>query len=88
MTLVELLGAEALVHFGTSAPPIVTDDMREAIDDEDAFEDLQRQAREGGQVFTARFEPHQVPDVGDLVDVAFRTDRFHFFDLETGNALR
>lgn len=88
VVLVELLGAEALVHFGTSAPPIISDDMREAIDDEDAFEDLKRQAKEGGQIFTARFEPHQVPKVGDLVDVSFRTDRLHFFDLDTGSALR
>jgi multiple sugar transport system ATP-binding protein len=88
VTLVELLGAEAYVHFGTSAPPIISDDMREAIDDADAFEELKKQAREGGQVFTARFEPTQVPKIGDLVDVAFRTDKMHFFDLETGRALR
>jgi len=88
VTLVELLGGEALVHFGTSAPPIVSEDMREAIDDDDAFEELKKKAREGGQVFTARFEPQQVPKVGDKVDVAFRTDRMHFFDLDTGNALR
>ncbi|MDX1510840.1 MAG: sn-glycerol-3-phosphate ABC transporter ATP-binding protein UgpC [Nitriliruptorales bacterium] len=88
VTLVELLGSEAYVHFGTSAPPIISEDMREAIDDDDAFEELKRQAREGGQVFTARFEPHQVPKVGDLVDVAFRTDKLHFFDIDTGRALR
>jgi multiple sugar transport system ATP-binding protein len=88
VTLVELLGSEALVHFGTSAPPIISDDMREAIDDEDAFEELKRRAKEGGQNFTAKLEPHQAPKVGDKVDLAFKLDRMHFFDIESGQALR
>ncbi len=88
VTLVEQLGAEMLVHFGTSAPPIVTEDMREAIDDEDAFEELQRQGRAGGQSFTGRFGPGNPPKVDDLVDIAFRTEYLHFFDMESGEALR
>ncbi|HEX2029668.1 MAG TPA: sn-glycerol-3-phosphate ABC transporter ATP-binding protein UgpC [Nitriliruptorales bacterium] len=88
VTLVEQLGAEMLVHFGTSAPPIITDDMREAIDDEDAFRALQEQAREGGQVFTARLEPGDPPDVDQLIDIGFRTEYLHFFDIESGRALR
>jgi multiple sugar transport system ATP-binding protein len=88
VTLVEQLGAEMLVHFGTSAPPIVTEDMREAIDDEDAFEELQRQGREGGQHFTGRFGPGDPPKVNDLVDIAFRTEYLHFFDMQSGEALR
>jgi multiple sugar transport system ATP-binding protein len=88
VTLVEQLGAEMLVHFGTSAPPIITDDMREAIDDEEAFAELQRSAREGGQVFTGRFEPGDPPKIDDTIDVGFRTDYLHFFDMESGEALR
>ncbi|MDQ3973675.1 MAG: sn-glycerol-3-phosphate ABC transporter ATP-binding protein UgpC [Actinomycetota bacterium] len=88
VTLVEALGSEILVHFGTSAPPVITEDMREAIDDPDAFAELERKAKEGGQIFTARFEPGRPPKIGDLVDVAFRTEYLHFFDLETGLALR
>ncbi len=88
VTLVEQLGAEMLVHFGTSAPPIVTEDMREAIDDEDAFAELQRAAREGGQQFTGRFEPGNPPKVDETVDIGFRTEYLHFFDMESGEALR
>jgi multiple sugar transport system ATP-binding protein len=88
VTLVEQLGAEMLIHFGTSAPPIVTEDMREAIDDEDAFEELQRQGREGGQNFTGRFGPGNPPKVNDLIDIGFRTEYLHFFDMESGVALR
>jgi multiple sugar transport system ATP-binding protein len=88
VTLVEVLGAEMLVHIGTSAPPIISDDMREAIDDDEAFEQLKRQAAEGGQVFTARFEPGNPPSIGDKIDVGFRTEYLHFFDPESGAALR
>ena len=88
VTLVELLGAEMLVHFRTAAPPVISDDMREAIDDEEAFAALEREAREGGSVFTARFEPGNPPKVGDGIDVGFRTEYLHFFDPDTGNALR
>jgi multiple sugar transport system ATP-binding protein len=88
VTLVEQLGAEILVHFGTSAPPIITEDMREAIDDAEAFAELERQARTGGQVFTARFEPGSPPKIDELIDVGFRTEYLHFFDLDSGAALR
>jgi multiple sugar transport system ATP-binding protein len=88
VTLVELLGAEMLVHFRTAAPPVISDDMREAIDDEEAFAALEREAREGGSVFTARFEPGNPPKVGDGIDVGFRTEYLHFFDPDTGTALR
>src|SRR5919106_17247 len=88
VTLVEMLGAEMLVHFGTSAPPIVSEDMREAVDDAEAFAELERRAREGGQVFTARFDPGSPPSIDDRIDVAFRTEYLHFFDLEHGQALR
>ena len=88
IALVEMLGAEMLVHFKTTSPPIVSDDMREAIDDEEAFEDLKRQAESGGQTFTARFAPGTPPKVGEHKDLGFRTEHLHFFDHESGQALR
>jgi len=86
--LVEALGAESLVHVGTSSAPVVTEDMRKAIDDEDAFEELKRQAAAGGQRFVLRFDPQRAPKAGERIDVGLQTDRFHFFDLESGRALR
>jgi multiple sugar transport system ATP-binding protein len=86
--LVEMLGSEMLVHFKTNSPPLVTEDMREAIDDEEAFEDLQRQAASGGQTFTARFAPGAPPKIGDRKDIGCRTENLHFFDPESGHALR
>jgi len=88
VTMVELLGSEVLVHFGTSASPIVTEDMRQAVDDAEAFAEMEREAREGGQQFVSKMEPQEAPKVGDRVDVGFRADQMHFFDIETGLALR
>ena len=88
VSLVEALGSDVLVHFHTSAPPIVSDDMREAIDDADAFEELERAAASGGQSFTARLEPKDMPKVGERIDLGFRSEYLHFFDPESGLALR
>jgi multiple sugar transport system ATP-binding protein len=86
--LVEMLGAEMLVHFHTDSPPIISDDMRAAIDDDEAFEELQRQAKSGGQELVARFEPGAPPKVDSRIDVGVRTEYLHFFDPESGVALR
>jgi multiple sugar transport system ATP-binding protein len=88
VSLIEALGAETLVHSATRTTPVVTEDMRKAIDDDDAFEELKRQAAAGGQSFVFRFEPTVAPRVGDRIDVGLRTDRIHFFDVATGAALR
>ncbi|MFP4634801.1 MAG: ABC transporter ATP-binding protein [Nitriliruptoraceae bacterium] len=86
--LVEMLGAEMLVHFHTDSPPIISADMQAALDDQDAFEDLQRQAAAGGQDFVSRFDPASPPKVDSDIDVGVRTDHLHFFDPESGVALR
>jgi multiple sugar transport system ATP-binding protein len=86
--LVEMLGAEMLVHFKTGARPIVSEDIRAAIDDADAFEELERKAAEGGQDFVARFDADDPPTAGDVRDFGFETEHLHFFDPDTGAALR
>jgi multiple sugar transport system ATP-binding protein len=86
--LVEALGSEILVHVNTDAHPIISEDMREAVDDEDAFADLEAKAKEGGMSFTARLDPGEIPKLGETVEFAFKTEHLHFFDLESGRALR
>lgn len=86
--LVELLGSEVLVHFTTGARPVITEDLREAIDDEEAFAELEHAAETGAQQFVARLEPHEAPKMGQKVDLAFKTEHMHFFDIDTGQALR
>jgi multiple sugar transport system ATP-binding protein len=70
------------------AYPIASDDIREAVDDDDVFAKIQEAAREGGSTFTARLEPSPGPKVGESLEVAFRTAKLHFFDLQSGHALR
>ena len=86
--LVEQLGAEMLLHFDTTTRPVVSDEIREAVDNEDAFAELQARAEQGGQPFTARAAPGAPPRIGDMVDLAFRTEYLHLFDAETSQALR
>jgi multiple sugar transport system ATP-binding protein len=86
--LVELLGSEVLVHFGTDAKPVITEDLREAIDDPEAFAELEQAAAAGTQQFVARLDPHEAPKTGQKIDLAFKTEHMHFFDIDTGQALR
>jgi len=86
--LVEALGSDVLVHFPTTAPPVVTEDMREAVDDADAFAEMERRAASGGQTFTARLEPKDMPKLNQELQLGFRTDELHFFDIDGGAALR
>jgi multiple sugar transport system ATP-binding protein len=86
--LVELLGSEVLVHFGTGSQPVISEDLREALDDAEAFAELEHAAQTGTQQFVARLEPHEAPKMGERVDLAFKTEHMHFFDIETGQALR
>ncbi len=85
--LVEMLGAEMLVHLKTEVPPVINEQMRAALDDDDAFAELERQAKSGGQTFVARFEPGAPPKVGSTMSIGFRADRMHFFDDESGLVL-
>ncbi len=86
--LVEMLGSEMLVHVGSHASPVVSDDMREAVDDDEAFAALQEQARRGGLTLVARFEPGKPPPIDSGIDIGFKTENMHFFDIESGSALR
>jgi multiple sugar transport system ATP-binding protein len=88
VSLVEMLGSEMLVHFSTDSPPIVSEDMRAAIDDDEAFEELQQKAAAGGQEFVSRFEPGAPPKLDSAIDIGVRTEQLHFFDIESGAALR
>ena len=88
VALVEMLGSEMLVHLRSSAKPVVSEDMRAAVDDDEAFEKLQAEAEAGGTSLVARFEPFRAPSVGDRLRVGVKADRLHFFDLRSGSALR
>jgi multiple sugar transport system ATP-binding protein len=76
------------VHFDAGTTPVLSDDTRQAVDDEDAFAQMQRAATVGGGQFVARFEPGETPSPGAPIDVAFKPGNLHFFDLDSGAVLR
>jgi multiple sugar transport system ATP-binding protein len=82
--LVEQLGSEAYVHFNKPAPPVITPDIRELLEDEGSdvasLGDVTR--------FVARVNPDLAPSGGDVVQLLIDTSKLHFFDDETGLAIK
>ncbi|MBA3362341.1 MAG: sn-glycerol-3-phosphate ABC transporter ATP-binding protein UgpC [Acidimicrobiia bacterium] len=82
--LVEQLGSEAYVHFVKNSPPVITPDIRELLADQGTDP-----ASLGNETkFTARVDPDYAPKNGDEVKLFVETDKLHFFDKETGEAIR
>lgn len=80
--LVESLGSEIIVHFGLDAEPYVVVD---AIDDE-AEKGLSNEL--DSATFVARVSPRSPVRNGADIDLVIDAERFHFFDIESGNAIR
>jgi multiple sugar transport system ATP-binding protein len=86
----EALGAEVLVHFTIAGRQATTEDMRELA--EDVGDDRVREplVSDGQQVakLVGRFGPRTTANAGDTIDVSVDLHALHFFDLETGLAIR
>jgi multiple sugar transport system ATP-binding protein len=84
----EALGAEALVHFSLDAPPVVTDDTRELVQDAEDTEDLDDEAIEQrASAFVARTDPKVEVSLGETVPLVVDTTELHVFDPDDGRAL-
>ena len=83
----EALGSDTLVHFRIDAPPVLTEDTRELARDTDETTLEQTQAQTGS-IFVARLSARSQVQVGDPVDLFVATPELHFFDRETGAAIR
>jgi multiple sugar transport system ATP-binding protein len=86
VSLVEALGAQIVVHFDLDAPKVVTEGTR-LLDRDAHTEDVPAHMVEGTR-FVASFAPRSRVRAGDQVEVVVDTERMHFFDPETGNAIR
>jgi multiple sugar transport system ATP-binding protein len=88
--LVETLGFERLVHLDVSGSPVLTDDVLEVARDIDASaaEALEREAKSHLVPVVARLTGAQQPQIADRLDVWAAIEHLHFFDLETGDAIR
>jgi multiple sugar transport system ATP-binding protein len=82
--LVEQLGSEAFVHFLKPSPPVITPDIRELLADQGTDP-----ATLGNETkFTARVDPDFAPRNGEDAKLVIETSKLHFFDKETGEAIK
>jgi multiple sugar transport system ATP-binding protein len=75
VVLVESLGAEIMVHFNIDAPTADAGDP-------DAVEEVR--TGDGTSRCVARFNPRSAVSLGQPVEAAIDTSRFHYFDPSTG----
>jgi multiple sugar transport system ATP-binding protein len=85
VALTEALGSEIVVHFPVDAPRVVTEDTKAL--EEDAHTDDVPVAHVGN-VWVASFSPRSRVRPRDQVEIAIDQERLHFFDAETGLAIR
>jgi multiple sugar transport system ATP-binding protein len=85
VSLVEALGAQIVVHFEVDAPKVVTEDTK-LLEKDAHSEDVPTHA--AGTKFVAAFAPRSRVRTGDQVEVVVDTERMHFFDTETSQAIR
>jgi multiple sugar transport system ATP-binding protein len=90
VTLVETLPPEKHVHVEIPAEPVLTEDVLEVRRDIDAasVQDLEDEAKEHRVLAVARFDVDSRVKAGSAYELGVAVERIHFFDLETGQAIR
>ncbi len=88
--LSEALGSERLVHLEIEAEPVTTDQVLEVASDTDATvaAALEQEAGARRSVFVGRLGTDFAARIGQSVSVPVDTTKAHFFDLDTGLAIR
>jgi multiple sugar transport system ATP-binding protein len=82
----EDMGSEVFLHFAIDAPPVVTEALMEVVGGEAlAAADVQTHHR--GSPFVARVPRGTAAREGEPARLVVETERLHFFDLATGEAL-
>ena len=87
----EALGSEVLVHFTVAARPAVTEDMRELaedVGDDRVVGQLAAGEQPASATLVGRFGPRTRVVEGDAVEVSVDQRALHFFDPQTGLAIR
>jgi multiple sugar transport system ATP-binding protein len=84
----EDMGSEVFLHFSVDAPPVATADVEEAVEETAALEAAKEQAARRGTPFVARIDRESRAREGDEVRLLVDTRLLHFFDLETGAAVK
>jgi multiple sugar transport system ATP-binding protein len=79
----EDMGAEVFAHFRVEADSVESEEVLEAMEEQDVPGAV-RQRMRGGVPFIARLERSTGAREGDRLDIAVDTRRLHFFDPDTG----
>ena len=82
--LIEQLGSEAYIHFTKASPPVITPDIRELLEDQG----VPQEALGSETKFIAKVNPERAPRVGENVLLTIDGAKPHFFDRDTGVAIR
>jgi multiple sugar transport system ATP-binding protein len=85
----ELLGSELLAHVEIEAAPVVTQEVREVLEDVDRSRviELESEARARRTVVIGRFGIGSDARAGANVEMRVDSRRLHFFDLDTEAAI-
>jgi len=83
----EDMGSEIFLHFSIDAPHVATEDVKDAVEADEALAALEEQAVRSGTPFVARVDRESRAREGDRVEIAVDTRQLHFFELETGDAI-
>jgi multiple sugar transport system ATP-binding protein len=85
----EAMGSEVYAHFRVDAPPVLTEDTRDLAADKGVLDlELEGQAESGTAMFVARLNPRTTAVRGKPMELQVDVRRLHFFDPETGQAIR
>ena len=83
----EDMGSEIFVHFSIDAPHVATEDVKDAVEADEAVAALEQQVARAGTPFVARVSRESTAREGDRIEIGVDTRMLHFFDLETGQAI-
>jgi multiple sugar transport system ATP-binding protein len=86
VTLVEALGSEIVVHFSLKGDSVVTEDTKLVA--EETGEGALEMGGEGEVGWVASFSPRSRVRRGDHVDIVVDIERVHWFDPDSGEAIR
>jgi multiple sugar transport system ATP-binding protein len=89
VSVTEALGSEVLAHVEITAKPVVTDEVIEVVEgDEAVVQDLHADAAKLRTTVVARFDAATRARPANDVEIALDTRKLQFFDLETGSTIR